>query len=62
MDCCKRKISEVVAARELYSLNCSMLVKQIFVSARARKRIAVLAHARKEHSSPLIFVVVALHL
>ena len=30
MDCCKRKISEVLAARELYSLNCSLLAKQFF--------------------------------
>ena len=25
MDCCKRKIKEVLAAREVYSLNCSLL-------------------------------------
>ena len=31
MDCCKRKIEEVLAARELYSLKCSLLAKQIFL-------------------------------
>ena len=30
MDCCKRKIQEVLATRDLYSLNCSQLAKQIF--------------------------------
>ena len=47
MDYYKRKISEVLAARELYSLNCSLLAKQFFfISARARKNIAVLACSR----------------
>ena len=46
MDCCKRKIQEVFAARELNSLNCSLLAKQIFISARACKKIAVLACSR----------------
>ena len=32
MDCCKRKISEVLADHELYSLNCSLLAKEIFLS------------------------------
>ena len=46
----------MLAARELYSLNCSLLVKQIFISARARKQmevLGILANARKDHSSPL---------
>ena len=30
MDCYKWKIQEVLAARELYSLNCSLLAKQTF--------------------------------
>ena len=48
MDCCKRKISEVLAARELYSLNCSLLAKLFFkfISARARKNLTVLACSR----------------
>ena len=57
MDCCKRKIQKVLAARELYSLNCSLLAKQILYPTRARKKIAVLgmlANARKDHSSPLL--------
>ena len=50
MDCCKRKISEVLAAHELYSLNCSLLAKQIFYlcSCSQKKR-----SARKDHLSPL---------
>ena len=47
----------MLTSRELYSLNCSLLAKQFFfISARARKKIAVLgmlATARKDHSSSL---------
>ena len=57
MDYYKRKISEVLAARELYSLNCSLLAKQFFFylcSCSQKHRSArMLANARKDHSSPL---------
>ena len=57
MDCCKRKISEVLAARELYSLNCLLLAKQIFYlcSCSQKNRSALmLANARKDNSSTLL--------
>ena len=47
MDCCKRKIQEVVAARESVLSKLLAARKAIFfISTRARKKIAVLACSR----------------
>ena len=46
MDCCKRRIEEVLADREANFLSLLVLAKNR--SAR------VLAHARKDHSLPLV--------
>ena len=58
MDCCKRKIQKVLAARELYSLNCSLLAKQILYlyscSQKNRGARHARRNARKDHSSPLL--------
>ena len=58
MDCCKRKIEEVLAARELYSLKCSLLAKQIFLfllvlAKKSQCSACSRLYARKDHSSPL---------
>ena len=47
----------MLAAREFYFSNCSLLAKQIFhlCSCSQKKRSArMLANARKDHSSPLL--------
>ena len=54
MDCCKRKISEVLAARELYSLNCSLLTNQFFHICSCSQKNRSARHARECSQRPFV--------
>ena len=61
MDCCKWKISQVLAACELYSLNCSLLAKQVFYLCSCSQKnhgARVLANVCKDHSFLLLCLLV----
>ena len=54
MDCCKRKIKEVLAAREVYSLNCSLLAARkanFHLCSRSQKNRSA-RHAREFSQRP----------
>ena len=54
MDCCKRKMQEVFAARELYCLNCSLLAKQIFYLCSCSPKNGSARHARECSQRPFV--------
>ena len=54
MDCCKRKILEVLAARGLYFLNCSLLTKQIFYLCSCSQKNRSAQHARECSQRPFV--------
>ena len=54
MDCCKRKMQEVFAARELYCLNCSLLARQIFYLCPCSPKNGSAQHARECSQRPFV--------
>ena len=54
MDCCKRKIQKVLAASELYSLNCSLLAKQILYLYSCSQKNRGARHARECSQRPFV--------
>ena len=54
MDCCKLKIPEVLAAHELYSLNCSLLAKQIIYLCSCSQKNRSARYARECFQIPFV--------